>query len=107
MTELGFLLDLFLNHKLPKATKELVSSRIKEVEASYSAPRAIPAQTISGVPQAASTIAALERQAREVEPVIAIAQTGATQAAMASRQAAIAESFAGKVNKETGRPRKF
>lgn len=34
MSELSFLLELLLNHKLPKATKEVVVGRIKEIEAS-------------------------------------------------------------------------
>lgn len=109
MTELSFLLELLLNHKLPRLTKDLIAERIKEVEASYSPARRIPTQTvqaIAGVPQAASTIAAMERQAIEA-PVAVVAQTAATQAALASRATAIAEAIAGKVNKETGRPRKF
>ena len=32
MTELSFLLELLLNHKLPKSTREAVAARIKEVE---------------------------------------------------------------------------
>lgn len=32
VTELQFLIDLLLNHKLPKATKDLVAKRIGEVE---------------------------------------------------------------------------
>ncbi len=33
MTELSFLVDLLLNHKLPKVTRDAVAARIKEVEA--------------------------------------------------------------------------
>ncbi len=33
MTELTFLVDLLLNHKLPKMTRDAVAVRIKEVEA--------------------------------------------------------------------------
>jgi hypothetical protein len=32
ISELSFLIDLFMNHKLPRATKELIAQRIKEVE---------------------------------------------------------------------------
>lgn len=32
MTELSFLIELLLNHDLPKETKALIASRIKEVE---------------------------------------------------------------------------
>ena len=76
MTELTFLVDLLLNHKLPKATREAVAMRIKEVEgkvvaAPYNmgapaftarpiaAPAVIPAHMAG---QSASTIAAMQRQ---------------------------------------------
>ncbi len=32
MSELSFLLDLLLNHKLPKVTKDAVAARVREVE---------------------------------------------------------------------------
>lgn len=38
MTELSFLIDLLLNHKLPPKTKDAVAGRIKEVEALLSTP---------------------------------------------------------------------
>lgn len=117
MTELSFLLDLLLNHKLPKATRNIIASRIREVEESRSAAKpstiaAFERSLISG--QAPSTIAAFEKhgiqlptQAERTIKVENIAQTPATASAMASRQQAIAESLAGKVDKQTGRPRKF
>lgn len=42
MTELSFLLELLLNHKLPKATRDALAARIKEVEASFAKPQIIP-----------------------------------------------------------------
>ena len=129
MTELSFLVDLLLNHKLPKATRDAVASRILEVEQLLCPPGVAYAPMPSfvpdklrpqGVPQAASTLAAMARhpdlfvgqvQAMPVaappEPVAVIAQTPAAVAAMNSRQQAIAESLAGKIDKQTGRPRKF
>ena len=38
MTELQFLLELLLKHKLPKGTKQLVADRIGEVEATMLKP---------------------------------------------------------------------
>ncbi len=118
MTELSFLVDLLLNHKLPKATRDLVASRIKEVEGRLTPYQGLtltqpqippPPVLVNGAPQAASTIAAMARHA-EAAPVtmpVAIAQTAATAAALNSRHQAISESIAGKIDKVTGRPRKF
>lgn len=126
MTELSFLIDLLLNHKLPKTTRDAVAERIKAVEAmgakGYEIPahaRAVRDNLVGGVPQAPSTIAAMARHGifpvaqtaeelpPEPPPVAVIAQTPAAAAALASRQQAINESLSGKVDKQTGRPRKF
>lgn len=128
MTELTFLLDLLLNHRLPAATKAAVSDRIREVEKQLSAGYPIPpqAQAIrqavlnSPIPahlvnQAPSTIAAMMKHdgapialAPPAEaPVIpaVIAQTPAAQQALASRNEAILN--AGTIEKGRTRPRKF
>lgn len=106
MTELGFLLELLVNHKLPKPVKELLLARVKEVELSQRNIQHRPHMVIhpQAIGQAASTVAAMERQATE-EPVAVIAQNATTQAAIASRAQAIAN--AGQLDKATGRPRKF
>ncbi len=116
MSELSFLIDLLLNHKLPKGTKDAIALRIKDVEANSipirSAPSNIRPVGISS--QAPSTQAILDRNpdlaavasAQPPAPVD-IAQTPAAAAAMASRNQAISESLSGKVDKVTGRPRKF
>lgn len=124
MSELAFLIELILKHKLQTQTKLLIAERIREVEMSVSrvmipqiqiAPR--PA-VVGGSPQAPSTQALLEKHAMQagviqtvsepaVVPVEAVAQNQATAAAMASRNRAIAESISGKTDKTTGRPRKF
>lgn len=121
-SELTFLIELLLNHDLPKITKDLVASRIKEVEQALTArPQAYAPTpvitTLNGIKQAPSTLAAMARHGDITieapimppvpEPVAQIAQTPATAAAMNSRHEAIAASLAGKVDKISGRPRKW
>lgn len=121
MTELSFLIELLLNHDLPKTTKDLIASRIKEVEQTLTT-RITPLATnqIQSLPpqlqQAPSTLAAMARHNGVVSipiiqeaptPVEVIAQTPQTAAAMNSRNQAIAESIAGKVDKTSGRPKKW
>jgi hypothetical protein len=129
MTELSFLIDLLMNHKLPKVTKELIANRIKEVGSLLQVKEVyIPAGPHVGTlpyksTQAPSTLAAMARhgipegtiahminppiKVEDVMPVEVIAQTPQTAQAMQSRQQAIAASIAGTVDKTTGRPRKF
>lgn len=103
MTELSFLIDLLLNHKLPKATRDAVAERIRDVEVAAPVRPHMPV-----IPQALSSRDVAARHPEVApEPVAVVAQNATTQAALASRQQAIAESMAGKVDKTTGRPRKF
>lgn len=111
MTELAFLLDLLLNHRLPAATKAAISDRLKEVEKMLApAPRApapVPPQLAN---QAPSTIAALMKHPDLMEkamPVEVIAQTAQTAAALASREQAIQQAMSGKIEKGRTSPRKF
>lgn len=113
MSELSFLIDLLMNHKLSKPTKELIAARIKEVESLMTMTHAyLPANakisTYLGPPQAASTLALLEKHGPlpipEI-PVEQIAQTPATAAAMNDRAATMAGIK--KHDPNTGRPRKF
>lgn len=108
MTELSFLIDLLMNHKLSKATKELIASRIKEVEFSMSSrpsgPSYSPPVIYNGVPQAASTVALLEKHG-PLPVVENIAQTPEAAAALANRAATMAGIK--KHDPNTGRPRKF
>lgn len=66
MTELQFLIDLLLNHKLNPTTKKLVADRIGQVESTYRAP--LPAAIHSPsvfrptTVQAPSTQAILDRE---------------------------------------------
>src|ERR1700676_3462160 len=97
MTELQFLIDLLLNHKLSPGTKKLVAERIGTVEASFNKPTA-PQHFMTPFPsrpsplaQSPSTQRILDEMAME-QPVIiapiptAIAQTPAAAAALAQRQ---------------------
>lgn len=112
MNELSFLVELLLHHKVPKAIRELVAERIKVI--SGSAPQR---PVIQGQQQAPSTQAALARHTGldpgpgfvppTPEPVAVVAQTPATVAALNSRQEAINAALSGKVDKVSGRPRKF
>lgn len=66
MTELQFLIDLFLNHKLSPTTKKLVAERIGIVEEQLrtTTPKPItPVLQRSPTAQAASTQAILDRDA--------------------------------------------
>lgn len=115
MTELGFLLELFLNPKLPRGIKTLVAERIKIVENNGGGFRAPAPSVIRGVGdprtlQAASTQAILDRNpdlAAVVVPVEHIAQTPAAVAAINSRQQAITQGMSGKPEKGQTSPRKF
>ncbi len=53
MTELTFLVDLLLNHKLPKLTRDAVAARIKEVEAGigFAPPQRMAPQPAMARPQ--------------------------------------------------------
>ena len=70
MTELSFLIELLLNHDLPKATKDLIASRIKEVESNLVTYK-LPNQAQNVTPrlsQAPSTLAAMARHDMESPP---------------------------------------
>ena len=123
MTELSFLIDLLLYHKLGTETKQLIMERIKTVEKALQAkPFSQPIDIYKGVTpagpqQAPSTLAAMARHGDipmpvlptmpDVAPVAGIAQTPAAAAAMNSRNQAISDALSGKVDKQNGRPRKF
>lgn len=60
MSELSFLIDLLLNHRLTKDVKTLVAERIKEIEGKPQAsPRvALPAHLIGQAPSTIANLAA-------------------------------------------------
>lgn len=80
MTEIQWLVDVMLNHKLSESVKQKFIARIGEVEANL-IPRSSNGRTVGfgptnggsipslGTTQAPSTIAALERQEQPIPPV--------------------------------------
>ena len=118
MTELTFLLELLLNHKLPKVTKDLIAGRIKDVEGQFrldvmvsrlpAAQQSMFADPNVKPTQAASTMAILARNPDLAPvPVAVIAQTPATTKALQDRQESIALAMSGKIEKGRTSPRKF
>lgn len=125
MTELSFLIELLLNHELPKPTKDALAERIKEVEQTLIARPMIQQQVISAPPnpvtnkfaQSPSTLALMAKHGElppavdpnNLPPVVAVAQNAVTIAALQERQAKISASLNNSsiVDKATGRPRKW
>ena len=89
MTELSFLLELLLNHKLPKATQLAIRDRIGSIQLEASLPA--PRKPIIQGP----------------EPVAQIAQSPAAAQALAQRQAAIQAALSDKPEQGRTSPRKF
>jgi hypothetical protein len=101
MTELSFLLDLLLNDKLTKATKDKLTERIKYVEASSNQQQRPVAKSWKAVPASLEPPLSLDT----------IAHTPEVAAAMANRQAVVNAAINQKPmviekNGSTG-PRKF
>jgi len=124
MSELGNYIELLLHHELKTETKDLLASWIKEVEVNLvSKPQGSQPMQVNWQPpgpkQAASTLALMAKHgdipnlvpAPDMpvipEPVVQIAQTPLAAAAMNSRNQAISESINGKIDKTTGRPKKW
>ena len=116
--ELTFLTELFLHHKLSKATREFIAQRIEEVSNTYNGKSSAPIpHALSNIPppahmagQPPSTIAAMmrhEEKAQNPEPPAVIAQTPATAAAMNARNAVIMQAMSGKPLPGETKPRKF
>ena len=112
MTELSFLLDLLLNHKLTKPTQTAIKERIKEVEAQFASQPVRP--QVQRVPngQAPSMQAAIEAMEAEKgnvppPPNQIPAQTAAAAGALRRRQEAINIAISGKEEPGRTSPRKF
>jgi hypothetical protein len=116
-TEIAWLLDLVLNHKLSPDAKKLCLERIGEVESSLVAKPSYQTTgymaPVRGTAQAPSTQALLDAQAAIIgapipttpaEPIIASPQAAQ---AVAERQAAIKQALSGNVEKGRTSPRKF
>lgn len=135
-SELSFLIDLLLNHKLSPKTKEHIATRIKEVELAMSTTQVFHTQqkspvcgtvpnsgTVHGAQQAPSMLAIMAKHGMvgstietpiaqiaqlEPEPVAIIAQTPAAAAAMNARNQSIASQISGKpMTKGETKPRKW
>jgi hypothetical protein len=111
MTELQFLLDLLLNHKLTKDTKKLITERIGQVEQKYTQPTKPVAQIRSPLAQSPSTQALLEKHGLmdqgavpEPTPIVAAPLPAVPAAALAANRI-----VGGQVNTGNGTkgPRKF
>lgn len=99
-TELSFLLDLLFEHELPKEVCFRLKERIKEVEKLLiSGPK--PPEPV------ARAVAQVQTKGEIATMPINVAQSPEAQKAMESRQQAIADSIAGKIDKVAGKPRKF
>lgn len=115
MSELSFLIELLLNHDLPKASKDLIASRIKEVEINLTANTSLkyppPINVTYVTPdkktaQAPSTLAIMAKHGDlpemapafipPVEQVAQIAQTPAAAVALNARNEAISKAAASK-----------
>ena len=124
MTELSFLIDLLLNHKLPKPTKEIIAERIKQVEAERYGPMAqagVASAIPSGSPrlaqQSPSTLANLEKhgiiQAEPMPPIPetpvvgVVAHTAAAAKALSDRNALVNQALSGRAEQGRTSPRKF
>jgi hypothetical protein len=81
MSDISFLIELLLNHKLSKSTRELIAARIREVEAS---PHSRPLTTTtlthhnSNTPQVQTQagLAALQDRQEAINAAMAGKQTG-------------------------------
>jgi hypothetical protein len=97
MTELSFLLELLLNHKLPGDTKKLIHERINEVSSAVIAPSQAPPE-----PRLPSSQFKIKPMEPLNVPVDQIAQTPAAQAALELRQQMInqaaREGFSGRAS---------
>lgn len=102
MSELSFLLDLLLEHKLSKTTKDLIKERIKVIEGYQKA--IVTAPVIKNpTAQAPSTQRILDEMAQNQPQV----QTAAAAQALQHRSELIAQALSGKEEKGRSSPRKF
>jgi hypothetical protein len=117
VTELSWLLDLLLNHKLPTKAKEHVVLRLNDLASRMThgpiqvSPVQMPGPAIvNGAMQSPSFMASMAKH--ETGPTLAlepamVAATPATAIAMESRQQAIRQAQLGKPEPGRTSPRKF
>lgn len=110
MSELSFLIDLLLNHKLSKDVKALVSERIKLIE-NQKAQSHMFAHPIQAAIQSPSTLANLARDMNQVGGLAIgaapVPVTAPVAQALVSRQQAIQAAMSDKPEVGRSSPRKF
>lgn len=92
MTELSFLLELLLNHKLPKLTQTAIKTRIDEIQSS---PQQLVVRSVPLI------------QNPMMPPIPAMAQTPEAAKALAERNALINQAISGKDEPGRTAPRKL
>lgn len=111
MTELSFLLELFLDPECPCNMRDKLVARIREVETTLTTPTIVHRTSTGTTLSQAQTKYELGNVSHgtvgNVVPIEQVAQTQAAAAAIASREQAIADSISGKIDKGRGSPRKF
>jgi len=127
MTELQYLIELLLNHKLQKNTKDSIQARIKEVEEALRTQPPIKPTPVHRPPtasvQSPSTQAILDRnpdigsipvetspqpsEPAVIHPTPAVVASAAAAQTIASRQTALAAATSGKPEKGRTSPRKW
>lgn len=114
MTELSFLIDLLLNHKLSKPTQKAIQMRITEVESNRPAPipRVQPMLHQGQAPSMQAKIEAMENDRLLNPPPQAIGSpiqaTSMTAAqALQDRQKIINQALSGKEEPGRSSPRKY
>lgn len=115
MTELSFLIELLLNHKLPKKTKDIIAERVKTIQAQPITvnSRPMPLPIVSGqAPSMQAKIEAMEAERAGQAPIAAQPVTVAAQMALMDRQKIISQSvnanpFSAKPEPGRTSPRKF
>lgn len=101
MTEIQFLVDIILNHKLQPEVRDKFVARIGEVEATLTKPQRITSGAVLSM-QAPSTQKILEEMSQE--PII---NSPVAAQALQARQQAIAQATSGTPEKGRTSPRKF
>lgn len=112
MTELSFLLELLLNHKLPKKTKDTIKTRIDEIQMStHINNRPVRIAGIQQAPSMQKAIEELEAEKLQKPPnpinIEGYANTPQAAQALLRRQELINNTLQGKEEKGRTSPRKY
>ena len=97
MTELSFLIELLLNHKLPRTTQLAIKERIKDIETRAPAPQPQrPVHPMAQAPSMQAKIEAMEQDLQANPPQVALPPpvTNAAAQALQLRQQIIQNAMA-------------